>query len=489
MQSKDRAESVALLQRGLALVPEPGVARGRLSCALAGVQYDQAVVVNQFNRRDMMAAMDECNRLLPGDAMAQLMGGIANVMTGQVRKGALLLMASAKTRPQLLDSVEIAQMQIVLRKLGYANETGLANAWRALLVQHGYGKDDPKFFGEMALDAIAGFVDAHSNSEATALLPQIMTPDYGLRMLIDRRFEPIWPMVEQWAGGDLKRQREAITAAASAQFRIDPSLVNRRILADALWSTGRRDEALTLLKQAIDDPKLWDEDRFYISLMTARYAKMLLFAGRAPEAIATASKVNAANPGDRYPYAVNLMPNFAQMLIQAGKYQDALDLIDREIPAAQNIEAPQALGYYAALRYCAYHRLGQERQAAGQSVLLETRFITNGPARSIRNACAVDANTVRGLWAARMLDPGQRSSVLLTFYRAKQGGQDARHARRNGRGRAAARQSAAPGRFREPGARASCQLPAGAAGMGPERGSAIPGNEALSGSKAVFPLA
>ncbi|OYW47723.1 MAG: hypothetical protein B7Z36_02180 [Novosphingobium sp. 12-63-9] len=420
MRAKTYVEVKSLLERALALVPQPGPLRGKVACTLASRIYEESTDVASLEQEAANAA-DQCYRLMPDDADAQFLAGVAKIENHQLHQGGLLLLSAIKKQPEVLDNVEIASMQGYFRMLHYAHENITETNLRMALIKAGYGKDDSDFFGEMAVNSIADYIAQQDAVSAIALLPQIVGPEYGLRMLIDRRFEPIWPAVEQWAGGNLNGQRDANLAAVLSQFRVDPSLPNRRVLADAFWGAGRHAEAKSLLAEAVEDSKLWDDDRFYISLMTARYAKMLIYDGQLEAAIATAIRVNTANPASKYQYAVNLMPNFASLLIATGHAKDALELLDRETPSERILEAPAALGFYVALRFCAYHSLGRESEAKAQAAMLAARYASNEPAAHIASTCSVTPETEQGMWTQDMMDDDTRAKTLVTFYRAKLG--------------------------------------------------------------------
>lgn len=422
MQATDITEAEQLLERALALLPKPGDERSMIACTLASRLYGESGTNRAYERKAVIGA-DECLRQRPDDPNAQMLAGMARISFGRARQGGSLLVAAIKANPALLDGQEVSGMQSIFRQLSYQNEKPRLAELRKLLLQANFGKDDPQFFGDLAIEVIADNVSRNANGEAVALLPQVMAPEYGLRLLIDRRFEPIWPMIEQWAGGNLERQRDAMLAAARGQFRIEPSLANRTVLAQALATTGHRTEAIALLGEAVDDPKLWDEgdERFFLSMLTTKYVRLLAFEDRVPEALAAAERISAANSIDRFPPIRNIMPNLAFVLIQVGRDQEALDLIKREMPPPGSLENPASFGFYAALRYCAFQRLGRKSDAAAQAALLDSSYSNNSSARTIRMACATDASTARSIWAERMADNDKAGETLLTFYRAQSG--------------------------------------------------------------------
>lgn len=74
-------EAKALLQQALALVPQPGLMRGRLACTLAARTYSQSVDDAAYTQEAASTA-SECYRLRPDDAQAQMLDGVARRLPG-----------------------------------------------------------------------------------------------------------------------------------------------------------------------------------------------------------------------------------------------------------------------------------------------------------------------------------------------------------------------------------------------------------------------
>jgi tetratricopeptide (TPR) repeat protein len=408
-------------REALAMVPEPTQIRGQFTCMFAArlLEYDRAR--KERYSPELVTTADECYRLLPDSADAQQLAGIVKLESGQPRVGGLLLIKSIKSNPKIILATPIDVMQRIMRTIGYADENAILDELRLTLVNAGFARDNQAFYGELALEAISAHVASKQSNRAIALLPQILDSDSGLKLLIDRRFESIWPAVEEWAANTLERQRDVNLKAVKARYELDPSLENRRVYADGLLNSGKLAEASALLRAAIDDPKLWDDDRFHISMLVVRYAKILAVQNRAEEGIAIATRVNKANPVAQFPYAANLMPNLARFLINSNRYQEALDLITREYPLTRQVENDASFGFYVALRFCAFRGLGQTALAAEQSALLVAKYPTNKSALNISESCKTDAASARLAWTGFVLNPETRGRGLLLYYRIKYG--------------------------------------------------------------------
>jgi tetratricopeptide (TPR) repeat protein len=417
----DTDASLALLRRAAAMVPEPSLMRGRVVCVLGSKLMEEWSNSNKAPSQELIDRSDECYRLLPDNPLAKWMAGAVKVDTGQARLGGRLILSAIKAEPMLVGTMEVAGIQRTLRVIGYSGENQLVDEIRLALVDAGFAKDDPSTFGAMAYDAIIAHLQARDTARATALLPQILDVSTGLNLMMDRRFELIWPAIEEWSGGTFERQRDASVAAAKSLFSVDSTIENRKNYGNVLANAGQMEQAITLLKEAVDDPSSWDESRFDIIMLSVRYGYFLSSVGRPDDAVMTVGKMSKAIPVADYPMASNLMPNLAQLMIYDGQYQEAIALIDREYPKPDEIENDAAFGFYAALRFCAFTGLNKVREANQHSTLIDTKYGTNNGAKAIRDGCRASQADLRANWSRRMLDPMLRGSAILEYQRARFG--------------------------------------------------------------------
>lgn len=251
------------------------------------------------------------------------------------------------------------------------------------------------------------------------MLPLILVPRIGLELLVDRRYEPIWPDIEGWAGGNLVTQRDAYVTAAKAAFDVDPTLAHRRNYAVALQAAGRTSEAQALLAVALADQSQWDETRYDIIMIAVRLSGMLEAEGKVDEALKVLRRLKAVTPIAKFETAANLMPNEARLLIAAGRPAEALKLLDTETPPASRLENRAALAFYTALRICALRGLHREADAQQLMLQLTRDSGTNVAARQIASGCNRDPADRNQRWIETINDPTRRSEGLLAFLRMK----------------------------------------------------------------------
>lgn len=408
IEARTPAAQIDDLDRALAALPRPTRFRGLVQC-------QRGWTLHALDRRsESDTAYEECYRLRPDDPYA--LWGMSSIVLdrGDLRRGVRLLLAAIKADPTPLADYHPGAMESTLRRLAYAREHALRAELIAALAQSSYGKDDPAWSSRQARDAIDDLLAAEKPEDAVKLLPLILVPRIGLGLMVDRRYEAIWPDVERWAGGDLTAQRDAYVAAAKAAFDVDPSLVLRRNYATALTAAGRSDEARALLAQAVADPALWDEDRWDIVLTAIRLSGMLEAEGETDAALAVLRRMKAAAPTDKHDYAANIMPNEARLLIGAGRHGEALALLDAEPPPAE-VEDPAALGFYRALRACALRGLGRTDEATVLAATLASQFATNLAAQRLAGTCGSPTNDANAQWIESVRSPETRSSALVAW--------------------------------------------------------------------------
>lgn len=402
------AAQIADLDRALTALPRPTRFRGLVQC-------QRGWTLHALDRRaESDAAYEECYRLRPDDSSALWSMSSIALDRGDLRRGVRLLLAAIRADPAPLADYHPGAMDSTLSRLRDAREYALRAELIAALAGSRYSSDDPGWASRKARDAIDDRLAAGDRPGAVALLPLILVPRIGLGLLVDRRYEAIWPDIERWAGGDLVAQRDAYVAAARAAFEVDPSLVLRGNYADALVAAGRGDEARSLLAEAVADPGLWDERRDDIVMTAIRLSAMIESEGDADAALAVLRRMKAATPAARYPAGANITPNEARLLIGAGRHAEALALLDAELLAA-DVDDQAVLDFYRALRLCALRGLGREAEATAIAAELGSSIA----AQRLAGSCGAGTANDNAQWIQSVQAPDTRSSALVAWLEAE----------------------------------------------------------------------
>jgi hypothetical protein len=409
LEAKRPADQIIDLDSALAKLPRPTRFRGQVQCfrgwALGGLGRNA----------EAETAYAECYRLRPDDPYAVWSASFVALGKRDVRRGVRLMLAAVKLDPAPLADYDQSAMESILRQLSYERQDGLRAELITALSAAGFGRDDPAWTSVQARDALDALLAAGERERAAALLPLILVPRIGLELLIDRRYEALWPDIEGWAGGTLTAQRDAYVTATKAAFETDPSLASRRNYAGALSAAGRNAEARELLAAALLDQKYWDDTRYYIIMIAIRLSGMLEADGKVDEALATLRRIKIVTPLVKYEAASNIMPNEAQMLITAERYAEALKLLESETPPPSKVENRAALGFYTALQACALRGLKRDAEADGMLLALERDAPGNLAAQQIADGCARKPADQKARWKDALNSPSRRSEALLAF--------------------------------------------------------------------------
>lgn len=420
----DYAGALATAEKALAQLPEPSKFRAWINCAYG---------LRMLGSDDAKArpAIEECHRFLPDEPGAKMAYGRLLIEDGKKAEGYPLVAAAIRGDPRWLqhcDSAVTGSIRTELRVLAY--ERALDDV-RADLIEALTGTacagEDPAFYSGLMRDVIARRLARGEGEKARASLPAVIDPDDLLKMLVDRRYAPLWVDLGQMTSGTLEPQRVAFVHKVRQNYLAAPSLASATQLAYALNVTGARAEAIAVLAKALADPALAVPGRFEDSTAATRLADMRNEAGETREAVVTAPfrALLAKGSPQTDPGLWNVIPNLALTLINYGKPGEALAVLDRYVPDPKGLDSPAAHGYFLALRGCARAKNGD---AGGQALLDQVvrDFAGNGGAVKIAVTCGNDRKALRETILAQMEDEQARSGLLLDMLQIKLFGSNGR---------------------------------------------------------------
>lgn len=215
---------------------------------------------------------------------------------------------------------------------------------------------------------------------------QPLSTEVALRLLADNHAQSLWQPLVKYAGPNLEGLRDMLISA-SAKALLDPRAdpvphgtdeaiaepQARAILqhADALANGGRIEEAITLLRaRRGGPPRDPGQAQDYVSL-TLSLAGLLRLRDGSPDGAAAVLR-EARGLVDAV-YAINFDVNLAAYLAAAGRYADALAMIEAaETSFLQNsaeelgeerANVPGSLRQFSWIRACALQGLGRVEEA------------------------------------------------------------------------------------------------------------------------------
>ncbi|WP_010183254.1 hypothetical protein [Sphingomonas sp. PAMC 26605] len=409
------AARLAVVDRALALLPQPTLLRGKVLCG-------RAELLSNMDRADeARVALDQCHRLRPDDPNVLVAIAFDESRRKRPAEAAHLIVRAAAAKASALDAIDVESMATIFRQLSYAGQPDLGDAMIDALVGAGYPHDNAIAFSAFAETAIRHRLHKADIAPATQLLPSVLSPRSGIEMLIDRQFSAIWPEIERWAGDDLSVQRRAALANARATFEASGTSDASLAYAQALTLTGHRSEAIALIDEwfvadtAPDDQ--WDR-----SMAVVKQGRWLAEQGDRAEGI---KRMRAALdvPAKANSGIENIVPNLVLQLILAHDYAAAIATLDRYPPTPATLESPAAAGYSIALRACALEGLGKHDPATDLLKRLRTVYPTAKAAESYAVTCVASIEEQAQYWISTARDPDTRSGALVSLeaarYRAK----------------------------------------------------------------------
>jgi tetratricopeptide (TPR) repeat protein len=231
---------------------------------------------------------------------------------------------------------------------------------RIALARIGYGGDTERGH-YIAQEAVETLVKRGDYSAAADLLADVKEPVALENMLIQKRYAPLWPQIEQVAGAHMANARAQSVAAAERALASSPddheALAN---YANALRHAGRLDEAIALRSKIPSTSAAMSSADEQMGWTINNIACALHEAGRPQEADDLLALLNNAPMPQEY-WRVNMKINRLEMLVLDGRFDKALPLIE---PTAKTEGSPYADQLVRRLRYCTLIRLGKDAEAA-----------------------------------------------------------------------------------------------------------------------------
>lgn len=404
MAQRDPAARLTEMDLAIAKLPRPTPFRGVTLCFRADT------LLNLRRVDEAQLAADECQRLRGREPLAlwtqasvQALGG------GDPKIAARTMLSAIALFPEQVAATNAGMFDMLTARLTRAGATDEARDVRIAIARAGVGQRDPLAGSRSAFAAVQALVSQGETQEAVKLLPQILDTTLGLQLLTDRRYEAIWPQVEEWAGGDLVAQRDSLVRATGALYEAEPVLKRRMDHAGAINAAGRSADALALMLPAIEDRANWDAPRIQIADFAGRAARLLDELGRSDEAVALLKRVRT-DPGTvGKPGEILIVPVEATILINAGRAPEALALA--EASRAKSVRGgPGAMRMIDAFALCARYAMKHDIGATRTAMLGAVEGV--GGMEPLVISCTEDFAAARTYYLKRLANPMQSGATL-----------------------------------------------------------------------------
>jgi len=232
---------------------------------------------------------------------------------------------------------------------------------RIAIARIGYGGDAGDYYASAAVDILLKRGDL---AGAALLLSNIDEPTLIENMLIQKRYSALWPRVADIAGPHLSKVRESSVSTAERDYLAGPENHEAlQIYANALRHAGRLDDAIALrerLPRTVADMSNADED---MGWAVNNVAIALHEAGQGEEADRLFARLNDATIAEGG-WRVSMIINRLEMLVNDGKFERAVPLLDAAQVSAGSDGSPYAQQLVRRLRFCTMSGLGRKADAA-----------------------------------------------------------------------------------------------------------------------------
>ncbi|MFL6862977.1 MAG: hypothetical protein ACJ8DZ_08250 [Allosphingosinicella sp.] len=415
----DEVQAAALLRDG---APESALARldsvlrqlPRPTRFRGLVQIARALLLDAL--RDTPAArpaVAEAIKLLPGETEPLLLAAHVEAYGGRIADAADFVLRAEAVDPaaaELLDDYELAN---ILRRLDDAGEDARLAAVSERFLLAGWSRGRPDTISRMALTVIRARAEAGKAADAVPFVQRISDPHHLMPVMTERRYEALWPAAESWAGARFEKMWPRYLEQTRLAWRSAETLETARGYLGALSAAGHDRMAVAEFLPRMAGP-IRPEDVMFIYI-AVDLASALARLDRWDEAYAVLDKGARTWPIEATAFALNFSANRGRLLVQQGRFVDALAELDRAIADSARWGAEvnsSALSQMHLARACALEQLGR----AGEDTLSSAVIVREKKEHPVPYArwriCAGDVAGARQALLEGLSDATLREDVI-----------------------------------------------------------------------------
>jgi len=407
----DRGDVAAVLKKldaGLATYVDPGSERG----LLLGLRA--AALEDMDKPAEALADIDQAVAMVPDEPDIRFRQATLQRSVGKNADAARTMIFIADAFPDELAGLNIRWVGSLIRDLD--GDKNMQFELAMALASRGYDlADQPGRVDWIVAYAILGLIERDRDDEARALVPRLIDTSTIIEMMIDRRYESLWPALEAKAGPQARTALAAERAAIEAAWRRDPGNIERTAdYANSLQAAGRPLDAVNLGAPLVADmAKIAQQGEPGFWLVNAQ-AQALASAGRVDEADALFRKLLALGL-EKHPDLISMAINHSSMLLDEGRTASALEAAD-----ALDALEPGYMSDYGRMwvwetQACANAALGRAEPTAAALAKLQGKQDQNVDAALLALLCADKLDDAELILLKRLADPDKRGAVLTAL--------------------------------------------------------------------------
>lgn len=416
------------------LVADPGAEPGKALTALDGVlarlgeptklrgfiQFARADLLERLDRElEAREAIEESIRLLPGYSGPLHRGAMLYAYSDHGGRAADYLIRASHIDPDLVRQLDDYEINNLLTRLRY-DQRRVAQLSERLL-EIGWLGDSLESRSQLAVGAITGRVAANDLPAAKRFIPKLLLPSHSRLLLIQNKYQGLWPDIESWAGPKLEKQWPIYLAESREKWRATNDPAQAKAYADALSDAGHDAtlirEMLPLFSKRLDPEKDYDLMLVALSLSAA-----LARAGRWDDIEALFKAASEVWPLGSEANALNIAIGRARYLFFRGASKDGLVLLDAAIADTKqwgdevNADALGSMHHY---RACMLHKLGRRNEAMVS--MANAADVTGSVSMAQLHLCMGNQDTARATLLRGLESEEERDDVLSYLQKSNQG--------------------------------------------------------------------
>lgn len=401
-----RAEALATLDGALARLPQPTKLRGFVQFVRAGA------LIGRDAPAPAREAIEESIRLLP-DYSGPLLGAVhIYAYSDQPGPAADYLLRASRIDPQMVAKIPEYEIQNIVRRLEFAADYRRIRTLGERLVAIGWRAESLSGQSALVRRAIEARLLESDLAGARALLPKLLSPTDSRILLMQNRFRPLWPDIEQWAGSKLEKQWQVYLAESRERWDASKDPANALPYLQALDKAGHDETIIRTFLPLFSQPLNHSRDQDLI-FVASPLANALARRGRWDDAEAMYDHAMKVWPLGKGANALNLSANRARQLFYRGKTDEGLLAIDATLAEAArwkdeiNGDAIAAMHHH---RACMLHALGRDAEGLlSRTAVMAQRGLV-GQAELF--LCLDEPNSARDTLIAGLADEDAREDIL-----------------------------------------------------------------------------
>jgi TPR repeat protein len=314
--------------------------------------------------------------------------------------------------PGSVDGLSLDTISQLIFYLGQADQHDVQDRLAVALANAGFKGDKNRSADWLYQRALKAKMDQGAIDQAAAYLLQITTAAPLLDLMIDKRYEALWPALEKRAGLDLKKAIDAELVESQRKYAVSPDdfvLLQARIRA--LRQAGAPAQAVELATVKLADFSKIREGGKEAFWAANSLAYALAEEGKVDQGFSLMDDLNNLD-AEKYPDIVSMQINRILMLMEYGYYEKAIKAADDFDPKYANDYGTMFVWFAKA---CSSYQLDKREEADKIFAKISAGGNENKGIYFDALLCKGDLDGAERLLVEQMKDTAKRSTGLRRF--------------------------------------------------------------------------